>query len=639
MRLIHVEVLDEHGEAVDHTKFVNESLSLTLVEFFEEDVPPYAILSHTWEEEEVSFALFGSQQAQSMKGHAKIESCCRQAYRDGLCYVWVDTCNIDKSSSAELSEAINSMYRWYSASNVCYAYLSDVTEETFDTFTSSRWLTRGWTLQELIAPSEVVFFDAHWRRLKTRQNLAETIAKATNIDSALLSRFSSNTVNDYSVAQRMSWASRRTTTRTEDRAYSLLGIFGINMPLLYGEGTKAFLRLQQEIVRSSPDQSLLAWGMQKGQDHWWRPSINLTAAESPGKRHPLFAESPSDFAHCNSIQLISSLDERQVEYTVTNQGLRIALPVVSISPLFSGVFERDYRCVAILACKDRRNGAYLGIPLSPKEHNNDSVLIRVHSYTRGERLWTISVHPEALAHANLTELTITYGQEELKAKSRATSFRYWSVLMDVGPLSRYGCELVHTAHIRYPCDADPHAKDITPVVDMIPRHVPNSTSGASTAQALQDLEKAPTTIIAAASSELEVDAFHPNFDHSHFAAIFKIRDLAIVLPENKKSKLLVVLVRHLLLKHPEVAHFALDESAPWESQLVDRMSKAVRKKNPRPVNWSSHGTSAHVLCWHGLEVRISVSRADILDQPRLHLHFDVRPMPRELREQRIDTRI
>jgi hypothetical protein len=173
-----------------------------------------------------------------------------------------DTCCIDKSSSAELSEAINSMYAWYQRGVVCYAYLSDVqlwstyqpedadgawvaeNPEAVLQVMKSRWWTRGWTLQELIAPPSVVFYAATsqgWSKIGTKGSLIDLVAARTGIRDDILRGLD---VKKCSVAQRMSWASQRETTRTEDLAYCLLGIFGVNMPLLYGEGSKAFLRLQ-----------------------------------------------------------------------------------------------------------------------------------------------------------------------------------------------------------------------------------------------------------------------------------------------------------------------------------------------------------------------------------------------------------
>ncbi|KAF2004108.1 HET-domain-containing protein [Amniculicola lignicola CBS 123094] len=234
--------------------------------------PPYAILSHTWEGTEVTFQDMEafrikneSRRIRKMRGFSKIAACCAQAVRDGYEYVWIDTCCINKESSAELSEAINSMYRWYQGAAICYAYLFDVTaasdEDDFNSIRRSKWFTRGWTLQELIAPSEVHFYGSRWfslgRRafLGSRSTLTPILFQTTRIH---IEVFAGADIKTYSIAQRMSWASKRQTKRVEDIAYSLMGIFGVSMPMLYGEGEYAFIRLQQEIMKTSDDQSLFA---------------------------------------------------------------------------------------------------------------------------------------------------------------------------------------------------------------------------------------------------------------------------------------------------------------------------------------------------------------------------------------------
>jgi hypothetical protein len=184
---------------------------------------------------------------------------CFLVFRHFLTYT---SCCIDKTSSAELSEAINSMFRWYSRSKVCYAYLTDVSYDGFDdSLPKSRWFTRGWTLQELLAPSSVVFYSAEWTRIGDSEVLISVLRNVTRIDEGILSRTKS--LDWVSVAEKMSWAATRETTRVEDMAYCLLGIFDINMPLLYGEGGRAFQRLQEEILRNSQDQSLFAWGLKE----------------------------------------------------------------------------------------------------------------------------------------------------------------------------------------------------------------------------------------------------------------------------------------------------------------------------------------------------------------------------------------
>jgi hypothetical protein len=247
--------------------------------------PKYAILSHRWGNDEVLYQEFlwlisKDQQAGPQKlnfvshigideskkngaGFAKIQNFRRLANLVGYDWVWIDTCCIDKSSSAELSEAINSMFVWYQQSHVCWAYLNDVQPTprqggpvvvSASRITDSKWFTRGWTLQELIAPGEVIFYDAHWNEVGSKRSLADAISARTTIKDEVLEEPD----NRYKipVATRMKWAAGRETTRIEDRAYSLLGVFDVNLPLIYGEGDKAFLRLQEEIIRTSSDTSV-----------------------------------------------------------------------------------------------------------------------------------------------------------------------------------------------------------------------------------------------------------------------------------------------------------------------------------------------------------------------------------------------
>jgi hypothetical protein len=247
------------------------TFTLVVEEFFSEDVPEYVILSHTWEQEEVTLQDLRSGRAADKIGYAKIKGCCQKARRDGFTYCWIDTCCIDKTSSAELSEAINSMYRWYEGSCICYVYLSDVIPDEIDDLVSTpvnsitryseeferaRWFQRGWTLQELIAPAMVEFYDAEWKEIGTKHSLGSRIAKSTGIDIDVLRGNSPSSCN---VATRMSWAAGRQTTRIEDEAYCLLGLFRVNMPLLYGEGRQAFRRLQEEILRVEEDYTLFTW--------------------------------------------------------------------------------------------------------------------------------------------------------------------------------------------------------------------------------------------------------------------------------------------------------------------------------------------------------------------------------------------
>ncbi|KAF4827059.1 Vegetative incompatibility protein HET-E-1 [Colletotrichum tropicale] len=255
-----------------------QTTTLDLNEFIG-DVPPYAILSHTWENDEVSLQDLSTTAGRSKKGFKKIEACCAQARRDGFDWAWLDTCCIDKTSSAELSEAINSMFRWYRQARVCYVYLSDLPSQypgNVDRrqFNNAKWFTRGWTLQELIAPRAVEFYDQNWEEIGTKASLLDLLHDKTGIRRDILDGTTIHTA--ISAGERMSWASRRETTRQEDLAYCLLGIFGIHMPLLYGEGPQAFIRLQHEILRTSEDLSILLWtGLSR------RPAAHGVLAPAP----------------------------------------------------------------------------------------------------------------------------------------------------------------------------------------------------------------------------------------------------------------------------------------------------------------------------------------------------------------------
>ena len=250
-------------------------------EFLGSDIPSYAILSHRWGDDEVSYHEFlaitvGHELLQSAAasllrpeleakktgaGFRKICDACALAAKDGLQWIWIDTCCIDKSSSAELSEAINSMYAWYRNSGLCYAYLVDVDdtpreERPTESFTESSWFKRGWTLQELLAPRKVRFVNAGWQVIGSKHQLAECISLATKIPQICL--ISPGWAQSRCVATKMRWAAARRTTRVEDQAYCLLGLFNISMPLHYGEGRQAFWRLQEAIMAQSDDHTIFA---------------------------------------------------------------------------------------------------------------------------------------------------------------------------------------------------------------------------------------------------------------------------------------------------------------------------------------------------------------------------------------------
>ncbi|KFY22069.1 hypothetical protein V493_06875 [Pseudogymnoascus sp. VKM F-4281 (FW-2241)] len=300
--------------------------TLQLSEFMGDETPPYAILSHTWGEGEVTLQKFGDLESAALEpGFGKIKNSCRLAEGNGIAYIWIDTCCIDKTSSAELTEAINSMFKWYASATICYAYLSDlnpgdrITETDNDNqpsrqFAQSRWFTRGWTLQELIAPTTVEFYDREWGLRGSKTGLCRAISAVTGIDQEVLN--DSSALFGVPIARRMSWAATRQTTRLEDIAYSLLGIFDVNMPMLYGEGEKAFIRLQEEIVKDSNDLTLFAWQAMEANDDGRSPS------SVPLKYRGILAKSPAEFANAGNI--VPRSDPRfNEEFAITNKGLRI----------------------------------------------------------------------------------------------------------------------------------------------------------------------------------------------------------------------------------------------------------------------------------------------------------------------------
>ncbi len=273
----------------------------------------YVILSHVWGEDEQTFQDIQALPSKCAPGQTprdiaskKIRRACELAEEQGYEWIWIDTCCIDKTSSAELSEAINSMFRCYSLSDVCLAYLEDVSDNEGslpeDAFKKSKWHTRGWTLQELIAPRQVHFVSKSWMLMGKKDENAEVVRDATGVPAIVLK--DPQQMRNFSIAQRMSWAAGRLTTREEDEAYCLLGIFDINMPTLYGEGRKAFRRLQEEIMRQSPDTTLFAWGLRCT----WDELVHLRAESPPLYRdrgYHRFAPSPSSLLGCDSVIFVN----------------------------------------------------------------------------------------------------------------------------------------------------------------------------------------------------------------------------------------------------------------------------------------------------------------------------------------------
>ncbi|KAF4458650.1 P-loop containing nucleoside triphosphate hydrolase [Fusarium albosuccineum] len=334
IRSLHSEHNDADGPIAfddlnQHIPALAQSELTAFEEFHGSKLPKYAILSHTWGYDEVTIQEWSDPTSVSHKsGFKKIIATCQQAKMNDYSYAWVDTNCIDKSSSAELTEAINSMFAWYTQASVRYAYLSDI--PTFkplsyaEQFRQSRWFKRGWTLQELLAPEQVEFYAADWSLIGTKASLVREIASATGISIKYLcpkERSAGLIQNDWvqslytlvheaSVAERMSWLSRRETTRIEDMAYCMLGLFGIHMPLVYGEGPRAFMRLQEEILKSSDDHSLFCWSWATG--------------ETQGS---LLSPRPHSFLEASRYEREQS-KTRPLPYTMTNAGLSIRLPLI-----------------------------------------------------------------------------------------------------------------------------------------------------------------------------------------------------------------------------------------------------------------------------------------------------------------------
>jgi len=342
MRLINVVAFLERERLIREGQPIDRRAKV--LKFSDDEVTEYAILSHRWIEQEVDYnevvklAKMTEEERSEIHqcdGYRKILQSCEQATKDRYEWLWVDSCCIDKRSSAELSEAINSIYRWYVNSRICYVYLHDVHDSSFPTARDDErypwsnswpeWFLRGWTLQEMIAPRDVRFFNRDWHPIGDKSTLSPILEDITRVPWHILKEGLSS--NRPCVAQIMSWAANRKTTQVEDRAYSLMGLLDVNMPLLYGEGKKAFHRLQLEIIRTSNDYSIFAWGCNKIKV--WTGSI--------------LADDLSFFRDCNEMELmnrdefIESLgrgipgelpwfaDDRFGTFPITNRGIQIWL--------------------------------------------------------------------------------------------------------------------------------------------------------------------------------------------------------------------------------------------------------------------------------------------------------------------------
>ncbi|KAJ9608201.1 hypothetical protein H2200_007189 [Cladophialophora chaetospira] len=387
--------------------------------------PPYAILSHTWgkDSEEVSFQDVANGRLDTPETRpGKLGGCCAQAKNDGYKYVWIDTCCIDKMNSVELQEAINSMFRWYQQAHICYAFLADVhagddPHDPQSKFSSSLWFRRAWTLQELLAPHSVRFYGSDWRHLGTKGDLCEVIEKITEIPTQFLLGIAE--LRHASVAQRMSWAARRGAKRKEDIAYCLLGIFDVTMPMIYGEGDRAFRRLQEQILKDINDDSILAWGLEL------RKSASDSSSMSTAKG--VLAAAPSDFAECGQIASRGPLTGHAVD--IYGGNLRLQLCLVNPS---AG------QTIGLLTCGPEDDPeSVVGIPLDSTSKEPSGEYMR----KNGRRALLISRPPTGVV-SQPVQLRIDGENRPPTVQSQACWFRFQNSisslkLIEVEPSSRW----------------------------------------------------------------------------------------------------------------------------------------------------------------------------------------------------------
>ncbi|RYP11971.1 hypothetical protein DL767_011540 [Monosporascus sp. MG133] len=399
-----------------------------LEEFLDDETPPYAILSHTWgkDHEELNFRDVKEGKIDKPGvGSVKFRGCCRQAETNGFEYAWIDTCCIDKANLVELSEAINSMFRWYRRASVCYVYLSDVPGDdyppedgskwTSQRFRTSRWFRRGWTLQELLAPKRLRFYNSEWRYLGTKANLCGIVEKITGVPRQFLRGIAE--LRTASVAQRMSWAAQRHTKREEDLAYCLLGIFDVSMGMRYGEGgDKAFFRLQEEIMKITKDDSILAWGLGV-KEPFTSDSAQITAGG-------ILAAAPSDFA--NSGHIICR-DQSSTSLSISGGRLQIRLSLLTTSVS---------KAIGLLQCGPEHDiQQVVGIPLAKMTSGSSD------EYVRPRGLHSV-LQPITASNASPELIHIIIDSES--KKSTEVNQQYWFYdefaevnlnLVDVAPRS------------------------------------------------------------------------------------------------------------------------------------------------------------------------------------------------------------
>ncbi|KAI6028861.1 hypothetical protein F5J12DRAFT_398310 [Pisolithus orientalis] len=336
---------------LERERQIQNGMSESQLNVFEKCRAPrmdYCILSHRWttevtyEEMESLTKIENKNEIRSRSGYQKILRCCERTQCDGLGLLWIDTCCVDFSNVPETSDVINSMFQLYQNSKYCYAYLHDTSvfptrrdDKMFGRFDGwPEWFSRGWTLQELIAPENLRFFNKDWEYVGDKRSLAPKLAEITKVPVRVLR----DGLSSYhpSAAQVISWAADRRTLCVEDRAYSLLGLLDVNMPVLYGEGKRAFLRLQLEVMRMSNDQSIFAW------KHSVTCSVRWTGgvlADDPiffRDCHDVIKMEPKEFYEGLSLLwesdakglVTSQGDEGIPAFIVTNGAIQIRLPLL-----------------------------------------------------------------------------------------------------------------------------------------------------------------------------------------------------------------------------------------------------------------------------------------------------------------------
>lgn len=378
----------------------------------------YAILSHRWIGSEITFEQLGRHvEALRAAGTTplgspqqdKIRGACQTARANGIRWMWIDTCCIDKSSTAELSESLNSMFQWYCDAKLCITYLLDVIRKEVgkEDFTNeeghpSVWFSRGWTLQELLAPRHLEFFDKNWDPIGNRAEFAEEIEKITGIQSKYLKGEGKDDPRTACIAAKFSWIAKRQTERDEDMTYSMLGLFGITMDPRYGEGWGAVMRLQKELLSSSKDESLLAWKMVEADSGLQLLSVTHTQQQDDWRENEwgLLAPRPLWFKDCCQMTVTCpGIGKQHIERhdggsIIRQQGVQISLKhevtgvkAVGLSLLLSiGIMATAGLLVCCILEDQRTDLSEIQYALNCWDRDESGDMVRV-------RIWLRKVSP------------------------------------------------------------------------------------------------------------------------------------------------------------------------------------------------------------------------------------------------------